>query len=189
METESSTSSLFTLDGTGGEATFNPFEMPGVDQMDLFDLFINTNDLPEFITSPDLPLPDPSSSETTTPDSSPVSSPPSFSLGPEVIKNEPLSPGQASDGGSSGDEACFVELSKISPVKAESLNNFPGFLNPATLDVKFCNEPATLNVGALPNAACSAQQRGQPRRTLKRRRETTIKLTMSPDLLFPGMEA
>lgn len=162
METDSVSASLL-MDG----GTYNPFlEIP--EQMDLFDLtdLYMSNDLPDFITQQEV-------SQEFTPESSPVPSPPHVSICVPDIKNEPLSPGQVSDSGSSSDEACYVELSQIAPVKAE----LAGFVNPANLDVKFCNELS------------SPLSAAQPRRTLKRRRETAIKPTISPDQLFPGLEA
>ena len=190
-----------------GGNSFNPFEIPN-EQMDLFDLtdLYMSSDLPDFITSQEIPLPN-SSQEfaSSSPDSSPIPSP-SFSLcgGQDPIKNEPLSPGQVSDGGSSGDEACYIELAKISPVKSEL---FPAFVNPANLDVKFCNERTNPALSPV-----TAQRAPAPRRTLKRRRETAISKfaffsfvllsdylfiyfsplepTISPDQLYPGnMEA
>jgi len=172
MEADSVSSLL--LDG--GTSSFNPFEIP--DQMDLFDLtdLYMSNDLPDFITSQEVP-----SSQDFTPESSPLSSPPSISMGVPDIKNEPLSPGQVSDGGSSSDEACYIDFAKMAPVKSELL---PTFVNPASLDVKFCNERLVS-----PESPLSAAQRAAaPRRSLKRRRETTIKPTISPDQLFPSLD-
>lgn len=154
-----------------GGSTYNAFELSDQSLFDL-DLYMNS-DLPDFITQ-ELPLPDPG--QEITPDSSPVPSPPAFGVQDLVMKNEPLSPGQASDGGSScDDEVCYVELSQISPVKTEPL--LPSFVNPANLDVKFCNEQvASSNLGS------------ETRRNLKRRRETSIKPTIAPDQLFPGLD-